>query len=151
MVNERSRPIESAYSRSRRAPIAWNVPAQAIASVIVRACSRMTFPTMCSTRRVISEAARREKVSSMIRRGSTLLTIRCATRCASVFVFPEPAPAIIKSGPARSSEHRLSDVCNRSARTFGAEFPTVAAQYDDLARLPRAQSRAGCRRRTIAL
>jgi hypothetical protein len=38
---------------------------------------------------------------------------------------------VICAGPesVRSSEHRLSDVCNRSARTFGAEFPTVAAQY----------------------
>jgi hypothetical protein len=29
MVNERSSPMRSAYSRSSRAPIAWKVPAQA--------------------------------------------------------------------------------------------------------------------------
>ena len=45
-------------------------------------------------------AARREKVSSRMRRGSAPLTIRCATRCASVLVLPEPAPAMTSSGPA---------------------------------------------------
>ena len=50
-------------------------------------------------RRVISAAARRVKVSSRIRRGSAPLRIRWATRCASVLVLPEPAPAMISSGP----------------------------------------------------
>ena len=56
---------------------------------------------MRSTRRVISAAARREKVSSRMRRGSAPLTIRCATRCASVLVLPVPAPAMISSGRRR--------------------------------------------------
>src|SRR5262245_34293362 len=55
---------------------------------------------MRSTRRSISAAARREKVSSRMRPGSAPLTIRWATRCASVLVLPEPAPAITSSGPA---------------------------------------------------
>ncbi len=52
-----------------------------------------------STRRCISPEARREKVISRMRRGSAPLTIRWATRCASVLVLPEPAPAITSSGP----------------------------------------------------
>ena len=48
----------------------------------------------------ISAAARREKVISRMRRGSAPLTIRCATRWASVLVLPEPAPAMTRSGPA---------------------------------------------------
>src|SRR5262249_58915866 len=53
---------------------------------------------MRSTRRVISTAARREKVNSIIRRGSAPRTMRCATRCASVLVLPVPAPAMMRSG-----------------------------------------------------
>ena len=52
---------------------------------------------MRSTRRVISAAARREKVISRMRRGSAPLTIRCATRCARVLVLPDPAPAMTSS------------------------------------------------------
>ena len=37
---------------------------------------------------------------SRMRRGSTQLTIRCATRCATVLVFPDPAPAITSNGAA---------------------------------------------------
>ena len=51
-----------------------------------------------STRRVISSAARRVKVSSRMRLGSAPRRIRWATRCASVLVLPEPAPAMIRSG-----------------------------------------------------
>ncbi len=47
---------------------------------------------------LISDAARREKVISRMRRGSTPLTIRWATRWASVLVFPDPAPAMTSSG-----------------------------------------------------
>ena len=39
-----------------------------------------------------------EKVVGNIRRGSAPLTIRWATRCARVLVFPEPAPAMTRSG-----------------------------------------------------
>ena len=59
-----------------------------------------TLVVMRSTRRAISAAARREKVSSRMRRGSMPLTMRCATRCAKVLVLPEPAPAMISSGRA---------------------------------------------------
>ena len=51
-----------------------------------------------STRRPISAAARRLKVSSSIRPGLIPPAIRHATRCASVLVFPVPAPAMISSG-----------------------------------------------------
>jgi hypothetical protein len=51
------------------------------------------------TRRAISPEARRVKVISRIRRGSAPLTIRCATRWASVLVFPDPAPAMTRSAP----------------------------------------------------
>ena len=62
---------------------------------------------MRSTRRVISAAARRENVISRMRRGSAPLTIRWATRCASVLVLPEPAPAMTSSGaPARPRRAR---------------------------------------------
>jgi hypothetical protein len=57
---------------------------------------------MRSTRRVISAAARREKVRSMMRRGSAPFSIRNATRCASVEVLPEPAPAMKAGHGARS-------------------------------------------------
>src|ERR1700682_4707948 len=60
--------------------------------------SPITWRAIRSTRRVISVAARLENVIKRIRRGSAPLTIRCATRWASVFVFPEPAPAITRSG-----------------------------------------------------
>ena len=53
---------------------------------------------MRSTRLVISDAARREKVISRMRRGSAPLTMRWATRWASVLVLPEPAPAMTSSG-----------------------------------------------------
>ena len=70
--------------------------------------SPITWWTIRSTRRVISVAARLEKVIRRIRRGSAPLTIRCATRSASVFVLPEPAPAITRSGAqgAQSSPGR---------------------------------------------
>jgi hypothetical protein len=61
-----------------------------------------TCATIRCTRRVISSAARREKVSSINDSGSAPFTSRCATRCASVPVFPVPAPAITSSGPATS-------------------------------------------------
>ena len=80
----------------------WNVPAQASASVMTPALSPSTLRAMRSTRRVISAAARREKVISRMRRGSAPLTIRCATRCASVLVLPEPAPAMTSSGRERA-------------------------------------------------
>src|SRR5262245_11152777 len=66
----------------------------------------MALAATRSTRRVIYAAARREKVSSRMRRGSAPLTIRCPTRCASVLVLPEPAPAMTSSGAAPCSTAR---------------------------------------------
>ena len=75
----------------------WNVPDQAsVGGALVAGRARATIR---STRRVISFAARREKVISRMRPGSAPLTTRCATRWASVLVLPEPAPAMISSGP----------------------------------------------------
>ena len=67
--------MSSACSRSSRAPTAWNVPAH-IASVMRRCRPARDRCRMRSTRRVISAAARREKVSSMMRRGSAPFSIR---------------------------------------------------------------------------
>ena len=39
------------------------------------------------------------KVSNKIHSGRVPVTIKCATRCANVFVFPVPAPAMTSSGP----------------------------------------------------
>jgi hypothetical protein len=64
MVKLGCRPICSAYSRSSLAPIAWNVPAQVSASVMMPALAPSTLAQMLSTRRLISDAARREKVIS---------------------------------------------------------------------------------------
>jgi hypothetical protein len=65
--------------------------------------SQMGYCGARCARLVISAAARRVKVSSRIRSGRVLVTIRCATRCASVLVFPVPAPAMIRSGPEISA------------------------------------------------
>src|SRR3954471_8089941 len=62
------------------------------------ALSPITLRAMRSTRLLISLAARRENVISRMRCGSAPLRIRVATRCASVLVLPEPAPAITSSG-----------------------------------------------------
>src|SRR6266404_6500576 len=98
IVKAGSRPIRSEYSRSSRAPMPWNVPAQASASVMMPALSPITLRAIRPTRFVISDAARRENVISRMRRGSAPLTIRWATRCARVLVLPDPAPAITRSG-----------------------------------------------------
>ena len=73
----------------------WNVPDQG------RSAAPRAPPDWWQirrARRVISAAARRVNVSSKIRRGSAPFPIRWATRCASVWVFPDPAPAMIRSG-----------------------------------------------------
>ena len=80
--------------------MAWKVPAQLRPAVRAAALSPRTAPAMRSMRRVISAAARREKVISRMRRGSAPARIRCATRCASVLVLPVPAPAMTSRGPA---------------------------------------------------
>src|SRR5262249_24812645 len=92
--------IARAYMRSSRAPTAWKVPDHGIELRRTPAPSPRAAATMRSTLLCISLAARREKVSSRMRLGSAPCTMRCATRWASVLVFPEPAPAMTKSGPA---------------------------------------------------
>ena len=92
--------MRSANSRKRRAPIAWKVPAHTSASLMGEQLAPMTLPEIRVTRRVISAAARREKVINKMRLGSAPLTIRCATRWASVLVLPDPAPAMTRSGGA---------------------------------------------------
>ena len=80
---------------------------------MIDALSPSTLAAMRSTRRVISEAARREKVMSRMRRGSAPFTIRCATRCASVAVLPDPAPAMISNGAAvEPSPCTTADSCS---------------------------------------
>src|SRR4051794_2110032 len=69
----------------------------------------ITLRAMHSTRLVISDAARRENVISRIRRGSAPWTIRCATRCARVLVFPDPAPAMTSRGGAASPPAAVLD------------------------------------------
>ena len=104
MVKSASRPSAGAYSRRSRAPMAWNVPDQASASAVAPALGPRACAAMRSTRRCISAAARREKVRSMMRRGSAPQTTRCATRCASVLVLPVPAPAMMRSGGGAAGE-----------------------------------------------
>ena len=67
---------------------------------------------MRSTRRVISAAARRVKVSSRIRPGWTQCRTRLATRWASVLVLPEPAPAMISSGPHNEASDPFAKPCS---------------------------------------
>lgn len=100
MVKAGSKPMGAAYSRSRRAPIPWYVPAQVRASVIALALSPRRRRAIRSSRRVISEAARREKVIRSMRRGGAAPLIRWATRRVRVLVFPEPAPAMMRRGGA---------------------------------------------------
>ena len=86
--------------------------------------SPITWRAIRSTRRVISVAARLENVIKRIRRGSAPLTIKCATRWASVFVFPEPAPAITRSGATRRAwliAHAMLD----GASLFGIELVEI--------------------------
>ena len=106
IVKARSSPMRSAYSRSSRAPMAWNVPAQARPAAALVPLARLR---MRSARRSISAAARREKVSSRMRCGSAPVMTRCATRCASVSVLPEPAPAMTSSGRGSAAADAVLD------------------------------------------
>ncbi len=100
MVKAGSRPICARHTRAaavrrcrgRCRPSA--APAALTAALAPRSAARRCARRGASSR----AAARREKVSSRMRRGSAPLTTRCATRCASVLVLPEPAPAMTSSG-----------------------------------------------------
>src|SRR5919197_3970756 len=82
------------WRRMRRLAIEWKVPDHG------RRTGVANSPTMRLARRVISSAARREKVKSRMRCGFAPPRMRCATRCASVLVLPVPAPARISSAPS---------------------------------------------------
>ena len=82
-------------------------------------------PTMRWVRRIISRAARRVKVRSRMRSGFAPDSTRCATRCASVFVLPVPAPAMISSGP----EPNCAASCCLSFNRSGADTSTTNADY----------------------
>src|SRR5260370_19625429 len=89
-------------------------PAQVRASVIMPAFAPITCLHIRSTRVAISAAARRENVISRMRCGSAPLTMRWATRWASVLVLPDPAPAMTSSGAAAT--HLLSWTPSSTAR-----------------------------------
>src|SRR5262245_22682772 len=62
---------------------------------------RATPPSMSSSRSRISPAALFVNVIARISCGLTpIALIRCATRCVSTRVLPEPAPATTRSGPS---------------------------------------------------
>jgi len=85
---------------------------------------------MRSTRRLISLAARREKVRSSIRRGSAPSTMRWATRCARVLVLPEPAPAIMRSGDGLSTPCSTARRCSGlSVVRYGAVMKGAVANH----------------------
>ena len=89
----------SPCSRSKRVAIAWKVPDQEIWPAGPKALNDdevRTEAKIRSARRVISAAARREKVSNMMRPGGVPVAIRWATLCAKVSVLPVPAPAMIE-------------------------------------------------------
>jgi len=68
----------------------WNVPAHASASLMGPAFAPIACAQMRSTRRVISAAPGGEGHQQDTARVAPL-TIKCATRWASVFVLPDPA------------------------------------------------------------
>jgi hypothetical protein len=78
----------------------------------------ITLAAIRSTRLPISVAARREKVSSMMRRGSMPFVTKYATRCARVFVFPEPAPAMIKSAQTVLQKRKAPQVPRGAKETI---------------------------------
>src|SRR3954468_4288615 len=99
--------------------------------------ARATVPTPRSTRSFISPAALFVKVMAKISLGLTPCAARrCATRCVSTRVLPEPAPAITSSGPsvvrtasrwasfrsARPVFGCVADTPPRLATTLGAEL-----------------------------
>jgi hypothetical protein len=87
----------AAYSRSRRAPMPWKVPDQASAAA---RSSRPGFvgAQMRSTRRVHLAGGAAREGQQQDAAGSAPQSTSCATRCASVLVLPDPAPAITSRG-----------------------------------------------------
>ncbi len=88
-----------------RPQAAWNVRIQ---------IARAIGPSIAVRRSRISPAALFVNVIARISFGFTpIAEVRCATRCVSTRVFPEPAPAITSSGPS---------VCRTASRWAGFRF-----------------------------
>lgn len=96
MVNAGSRPIRPAYSRNRRAPTLWKVPAHGNPSLTRVAWRGETWPR-CAVRDGSSHRRRGARMSGGARNGSHRAR-RAAPGCAVVLVLPVPAPAMISSG-----------------------------------------------------
>ena len=139
--------------RSRRAPTLWKVPHHASRG----ACWRVPRPSASCrtrpTRRSISAAARREKVSRSSRDGSAPARTRRATRAASVSVLPEPAPATTSSGPiaAPAAPSRPKPAARRCASFSPARSePRGAARATTVSVMGRAGGLSrGRQRRTV--
>ena len=92
---------------------------QAEWNVITHMRAAMRPPTSCCTRSFISVAARLVKVIASISVGeASSWSIRCAIRCVSTRVLPEPAPATTSSGPS---------VHSTASRCCGFRASSVAA------------------------
>lgn len=89
--NPSPRPTPLPWRRSTRWAMAWNVPACT--------CAARAGSVTAPTRRSMSWAARRLKVTSRIRSGGVPRASRRPRRATRVAVLPVPAPAMITSGP----------------------------------------------------
>ena len=83
----------------------------------IKGVKPVPFAQIRSARRLSSVAARRENVIRSTRYGSAPLTSRWATRCASAFVLPEPAPAMTSNGPVDSAPSAIP--CSTARRCSG--------------------------------
>ncbi len=101
MVNVAGKPIESAYSRRKRMNTEWKVP--------IHRRRALRSPTMAATRSFISVAAFLVKVRARIRSAGTPFSIRYAIREVRTRVFPDPAPATMRTGP---STHVTAFTCS---------------------------------------
>src|SRR5215210_8461928 len=91
MVNDDEKPRWWPSRRRMRTQAEWNVDTHIF---------RATGPTRAATRPFISSAALLVKVMARISNGETFWSlISHATREVRTRVFPEPAPATIRSGP----------------------------------------------------
>src|SRR6266540_188015 len=118
MVKPGWSPICSPWRRRSRVATAWNVPPHTRPDA---ARSLAPPPRSPSTRRSISAAARRAKVTRRMRSGRTPRSMRWATRCASVVVLPVPAPATMSSG---------SSPCAAASRCRSSSASSFTAAHD---------------------
>src|SRR6185436_4301996 len=119
MAKLRVSPRASASRRRMRAPAAWKVATQ-------RRCA--SGPTSFSTRSRSSPAALLVKVTARISGArASFSRSRCAIRCVSTRVFPEPAPARMSRGP---SPERTASSCS-GLRTFASGSDTGRSHNSD--------------------